>query len=143
MTTTTKSRKAQAAIIVLATYIFTSLSRICFTVRSSDGTTTYMTCFDNGHGACTCDGNAVWHHECKHIKHLAPIAAQKLAQLEAKEAARHAVAEAETIVTSTLAGSQQDGNSGYFDAEYEEWKRATGKPAWLSREAYTQEFSIY
>lgn len=137
MTTTTKSRKAQAAIIVLATYIFTSLSRICFTVRSSDGSATYHTCFTDGHGSCTCDGNAVWHKECKHIKHLAPIAAEKLAQMEAKEAARIAVKETQEIVTTATKVAPE------IDSSYEQWKRENGLDGKLNREAYCQEFSIY
>ncbi len=131
MTTSAKTRKA--AIIVLATYIFLHLQRICFTVRSSDGTTTYMTCFDNGHGACTCDGNAVWHRQCKHIKHLAPITAEKIAQMEAKQAARNVVIEAESIVTTVTE----------VNDSYEQWKRENGLPDQLSYEQKADLFDYH
>lgn len=101
MTTSTKSRKATTkvqAIVILATYIFKHLNRICFTVLSSDGVTKYNTCFENGRGSCTCEGNAVWHKECRHIKYLAPIATAKLA---ARNERAQAVKEAQRVIAKT------------------------------------------
>jgi hypothetical protein len=90
-------------ITVLAIYTWKhNPDRICFTVRSSDGQSEYHTCFEHGRGACTCDGNAKWHKECKHIKGLRQVAAEKLAARQSLETVIAAVAAYDSEMAKAL-----------------------------------------
>lgn len=167
MTQNTKVRKAQATkiVVILAAYIFTHINRVCFIVLSSDGTTRYNTCFTNGQASCTCDGNAIWHKECCHIKQLAPLAAEKLAARMKKVAEVDAGPFCYTGHIDdcrTCGGNHNTYHHAWavmsmderqaeidrvnadkrIDEEYEAWKAANGLVA-MSRNEYIQAYAIY
>jgi hypothetical protein len=78
--------KTEKQVQVLATYRFNLISRICFSVRSSDKTSAYQTCFDKDaeHGSCTCKGGARY-HKCYHMEQLKPVAQVYFAERQAMQ----------------------------------------------------------
>ncbi len=53
---------------VIQTWVFNKIDRVCFKVQSSNNVDKYNTCFDRGHGSCTCPA----YGECYHLKQLRP-----------------------------------------------------------------------
>lgn len=118
MTTTTKSRKATKTVQIISRTEFKADSRkVCYQVRASDGTGEYTTClFDGKATSCTCKSTVKCYH---------------MTQLEQKEAARIAVAQAQEIVstvTSPIVSSEQECNSSFVK---------------MSRDEYVAVFGIY
>jgi hypothetical protein len=58
----------QKQVKVIRTWKFNKIDRVCFQVRSSTSQDIYHTCFDKGHGSCTCPA----YSECYHITQLRP-----------------------------------------------------------------------
>lgn len=110
--------KQTTSFIILLTAVFNHAARVCFRIKS--GENIYIVCFDKGKGVCSCDGNAIWHKQCKHIKTLAPIAAQKLAERDAKAARKQQAHEEAAQPAASIGEAMADADTALRIFEHEQ-----------------------
>lgn len=134
--TATKSRKQAKTVKVISRIEFKADPRkVVYTVRSSNGSDTYETTLFAGKATgCNCPAQKPCYH---------------MTQLEAKEASRNASLHEEECKCVNQKFNAWSKAHGYaplpqiVDEAYEEWKRATGKPARMSRDEYCTAYEIY